>query len=367
MKLEKDTTISHYKILSEIGRGGMGEVFANFRFASGAILDVRSPVEFEKGHIPGALNFPLFTDEERAEIGVCYKTEGKEAAIALGFDFAGPRFGEMVRRAKEITPEKSVRIYCARGGLRSQSVAWLLKTAGFRVAVLNGGYKSYRAWVGEIFSAPRRINLLRGLTGTGKTRILKELRKKGEPILDLEGLANHRGSSFGGLGKPAQPTTQDFENLIAEKLVTIDPSLPVWIEAESGKIGNCWLPKELYRQMKTAPVIEISRPIEERLDILTDMYGESDREELIEATQRIAKNLGGERTKDAVELIRKNDIREACRIILDYYDRSYVANRGRRLAAVFELEVGGLSDQVAAGLLIKEAPTFLSNQAQMVS
>ncbi len=348
-------TIPLYKFLSEVGKGDKGEVFANFSLALGPILDVRSPVEFEKGHIPDALNFPLFTDDERAKIGICYKTKGKDEAIELGFDIVGPRLGKMVRKAKKLVPDKTVRLHCARGGFRSKSVTWLLKTAGFKVSMLGGGYKSYRRWVREIVRAPRHILLLNGFTGTGKTRILRALREQGEQVLDLEGLANHRGSSFGGLGMPPQPTTQQFENFIAEKFSDFDSTRAVWIEAESGKVGNCWVPEELYRRMKAAPMVAIRRPLEERLDILTEMYGQTSREDLIEATTRIARNLGGERTKAAVELIRKNEIRDACRIILDYYDRTYGENRKRRPAVIPEIDVRELSFNEAASLLIEKA------------
>ena len=359
MKLEKDTNYSRKQILTEIGNSATGERFTSFRFASGPILDIRSPVEFEKGHIPGSISLPLFSDEERAKVGICYKKDGKDAAIELGFNLVGARLGGMVRRSRELAPEGTVRIHCARGGLRSRSVAWLLETAGFEVVTLYGGYKSYRRWVSEIVETPRRISLLSGLTGTGKTRILKALKEKDEQVLDLEGLANHRGSSFGGFGMPPQPSTQQFENLIAKELFNHDSVRPVWIEAESRKVGSCWIPEKLFLQMKSATVIGIARPMDERLDLLTEMYGQTDRVKLVEATTRIAKNLGGERTKTAVELINQNEIRAACRLILDYYDRSYNASRKRRPVTIPELDVGQMSDQEVAALLIEKAPALI--------
>ncbi len=328
----------------------------DFRKESGPILDVRSPVEFVKGHIPDAVNFPLFSDEERAKIGICYKEQGREAAVALGFEVVGPKLGKLVNSAIKIASGYPVRIHCARGGMRSRSVAWCLKTAGLEVTTLDGGYKSYRRWVRAVNRFPRRINILSGLTGTGKTRILEKLRETGGQVLDLEGLANHRGSSFGGLGMPAQPSTQHFENLIAEELVSMDPSNPVWIEAESGRIGNCWIPEELFDLMRSAPSIEIVRRMDDRLDILTEMYGESDYLELIEATERISQRLGGERTKRAIELIEKNEIRNACQIILDYYDRSYGVSNKRK--TVLEVEISGLSSDDAAALLISKESTI---------
>ncbi len=346
----------------------MTKVFSieDFRQASGLILDVRSPAEFALGHIPGALSFPLFSDEERAEIGICFKEKGKEEAIQIGFDIIGPRLGEMVRRAKAISPQKAVRIHCWRGGMRSRSVAWLFETSGMPVAVLEGGYKSYRRWVREVVELPRRINILGGLTGTGKTRILEALKASGNQTLDLEGLANNRGSSFGGLGMPPQPATQQFENLIAEELVLTNSSKPVWIEAESLRIGNCIIPEALFRQMKSSSAFEITRPIEIRLDILTEMYGQCDPADLIEATRRIAKRLGGLRTKAAIELINKNDFREACRLILDYYDRSYAEYRINRSLSIPQVDVGELSAANAAALLIEKTRNTVNDSAQSV-
>jgi tRNA 2-selenouridine synthase len=329
---------------------------ADFRSASGPILDVRSPGEFEHGHIPGAVSFPLFTDAERAEVGLCYKERGRSAAIELGFDLVGLRLGDMVRRAREIASGKAIRVHCWRGGLRSRGVAWCLQTAGFRVGTLDGGYKSYRRWCRQIVGMPRSINILGGLTGTGKTHILKALQEQGEQVLDLEGLASHRGSNFGGLGMPTQPSTQHFENLVAECLVRFDPARPVWIESESARIGTCWVAEGLYCQMKSAPTIEIIRPLDERLDILLEMYGRIDKAELIEATKRIRKYLGGQRTQGAIYQIEKNDLREACRIILDYYDRSYQSDLKRRPMSVPVLDISDLSAQEAAKLLIGQSP-----------
>jgi tRNA 2-selenouridine synthase len=332
----------------------------DFRRAGGPVLDVRSPSEFAQGHIPDAQSFPLFTDDERAEIGICYKHKGRDAAILLGFDFVGPRLGEMIRTATGLAPEKKVRIHCWRGGMRSGSVAWLLGSAGFDVTLLDGGYKSYRQKIRQILSTRRRINILGGLTGTGKTNILNVLPERGEQALDLEGLANHRGSSFGGLGMPPQPTTQHFENLIAEELDLLDPSKTIWIESESRQVGSCTVPEELFRQMKSAPVIEIVRPLEDRLDILTEMYGQIDTRSLVEATQRISRGLGGERTTAAVELIEKGCLREAVGIILDYYDRSYRSDLKRRPAVPPKLEINGIDDASAADLLVTTATSLMS-------
>jgi tRNA 2-selenouridine synthase len=327
----------------------------DFHEISGPILDVRSPDEFKQGHIPNAINFELFSNDERAEIGICFKENGQDAAVQVGLDIIGPKLGDMVRRVKTIARGEAIRIHCWRGGMRSRSLAWLLETAGMQVSILEGGYKNYRHRVREIVALPRSINIVGGLTGTGKTQILESLQQTGEQVLDLESLANHRGSSFGGIEMPPQPTTQYLENLIAEKLATFDSAKPVWIEAESIRIGSCAIPESLFSLMKSAPVFEISRPLEARLDILTETYGNFSRASLIEATERISQRLGGLRAKTAIEQITDNKIREACELLLDYYDRSYTLDRKYSSSSITRIEIGHLSADEATRLLIEKA------------
>ncbi|WP_416670847.1 tRNA 2-selenouridine(34) synthase MnmH [Egbenema bharatensis] len=183
---------------------------SSFLTTPGIILDVRSPAEYEQGHIPGAVSFPLFSNEERAIVGTCYKQQGREQAIELGFEIAGPKCAEFVRRAKGLAPDRLVRVHCWRGGMRSEAIAWILKMAGLRVSVLEGGYKSFRRWVLSCFDQPKPILILGGMTGAGKTVILQELAVRGAQVLDLEALANHRGSSYGNLGLPPNPAMNNL-------------------------------------------------------------------------------------------------------------------------------------------------------------
>jgi tRNA 2-selenouridine synthase len=336
-----------------------------FLTAAGPILDVRSPGEYEQGHIPGALSFPLFTNDERAQVGTCYKQQGRDAAVELGFDLVGPKLGEMVRQAKAIAPERHLRVHCWRGGMRSGSVAWCLETAGLQVVTLEDGYKAFRRWARQVFSTPRQIIVLGGMTGTGKTQILHALAELGEPVLDLEGLANHRGSSYGSLDMPPQPSTEQFENLIGDRLAQLDPSRPVWIEAESKRVGTCRVPPELFDQMEAAPTLEVVRPLDERLDILVEIYGQTDRQGLIDATQRIRKRLGGQRTQAAVECLHQGDLRQVCRIVLDYYDRTYRYDLERRKQVIPQLDIAGHNPTAAAQLLIQKAPFLLSASSSL--
>ena len=323
-----------------------------FLKAVGPILDVRSPKEFEQGHIPGAISFPLFSDEERAQVGTCYKQKSREDAVELGFEIAGPKFVEFIRMAKEIAPNRRVRIHCWRGGMRSGAIAWVLNLAGFETVTLAGGYKAFRRWVRETVASPKEILLLGGMTGTAKTDILHALKRTGEQVLDLEGHANHRGSSFGAVCLPPQPTTEQFENWVAMDWSQFEAARPVWVEAESKSVGPCRVPAELFAQMEAAKAVEITRPIPERLALLVKIYGQADRDELVAATERIRKRLGGKRTQEAIALIRADDLTAAFEILLTYYDSTYRYGLEQRKQLIPAVDVTGLFPEQAATKLI---------------
>jgi tRNA 2-selenouridine synthase len=324
-----------------------------FLQAPGVILDVRSPGEYEQGHIPGAVSFPLFTNEERAKVGTCYKQQGRDQAVELGFEIAGPKCADFVKQAKSLAPDRRVRVHCWRGGMRSGAIGWILEMAGLEVSVLAGGYKAFRNWVLWQFQVPRSILILGGMTGMGKTDILAALADRGAQVLNLENLANHRGSSYGNLGLPEQPSTEQFENLIVVQWVNFDPAQPVWIEAESKRIGVCRIPDALFQQMDRSPVIEVTRPRSERLQSLVNLYGLADRQDLIDATERIRKRLGGQRTQAAVKLIQENQLPAACDIILDYYDKTYTYDLHRRDVPLYSLDVTGLTPEASADRLLE--------------
>lgn len=337
-----------------------------FLAASGTILDVRSPGEFEQGHIPGAVSFPLFSNEERAAVGTCYKQKSREKAVELGFDLVGPKLGEFIRKAQEISPNRTVRVHCWRGGMRSGAIAWALNLAGFETLTLQGGYKAYRQQVRRTLATPKQIVLLGGMTGTAKTDILHALAAQGEQVLDLEGHANHRGSSFGALCLPPQPSTEHFENVLAARWQTFDTHQPIWIEAESRRVGACRVPAELFEQMEAAFALEITRPVPERVALLVDIYGQADPDDLIAATERIRKRLGGQRTQEATAAIQAGDLATAVAITLDYYDRAYRYGLEKRTEAaspgdhqrVPEVDVTSLSPDQAAQRLCQALKTF---------
>ncbi len=338
-----------------------------FLAASGPILDVRSPGEFEQGHIPGAISFPLFTNEERAQVGTCYKQQSREQAVELGFDLVGPKLGDLIRQAKALAPEGTVRIHCWRGGMRSGAIAWALNLAGFNTITLQGGYKAFRQWVRSTLATSKNIILLGGMTGTAKTDILHALAEQGEQVLDLEGHANHRGSSFGALCLPPQPSTEQFENMLATEWQQFVADRPVWIEAESRRVGACRVPIELFEQMEAAFALEITRPIDERIALLVEIYGQAASEDLIAATERIRKRLGGERTQAAIAAIQTGDLATAVSITLDYYDRTYRYGLEQRDRSVPEVDVTGLSHSRAAQQLRQSQADLQKLQAEAES
>lgn len=322
-----------------------------FLMAPGLVLDVRSPAEYQQGHIPGAVSFPLFTDGERAEVGICYKHDGRDAAVELGFAIAGPKFAQFIAQAKALAPDRRVRLHCWRGGMRSGAVAWVLEMAGFQVTTLQGGYKAFRRWALATFCQRRPIAIVGGMTGTGKTDILHALAAQGEQVLDLEAIASHRGSSFGSLGLPPQPTNEQFENAIAVQWAQVDPQRVVWLEAESKRIGLCRIPEALFQQMEQATVLEICRSRAERLALLVKVYGDAPIADLVTATERIRKRLGGLVTQQAIALLHEGNLTEAFDRLLTYYDKTYTYDLDRRSVQRHPVDVSGLSATESAARL----------------
>lgn len=329
---------------------------AEFLTAPGVLLDTRSPGEYAQGQIPGAVNLPLFNDAERAAVGTCYKQEGKERAVELGLALVGPKLLDLVQTAKQLAPDRRVRLHCWRGGMRSSSLAWLLETAGMEVTLLAQGYKSFRAWVRATLARPLRIITLGGMTGSGKTELLDALADRGEQILDLEQLAHHRGSSYGALGLPAQPTNEQFENAIACIWQTFDPHRPVWIEAESRRIGLCRVPDEIFQPMAQAPVVQIERSRADRIAILQKVYGAIAPADLITATDRLTRKLGGQNAQAAIAYIQAGNLAPAIDIVLDYYDKTYLYDLKRRQVPVYSVPVAnGEAIATTVAALIKIA------------
>ena len=344
---------------------GMGEDHSTsieqLRQLRGPLIDVRSPSEFDKGHWPGAVNLPLFSDDERAAVGTSYKQDGRLKAIHLGLRITGPKMAVLAEQLDQYRGAEQLRLYCWRGGMRSASMAWLAQQIDLNPLLLQGGYKAYRHWAQSRFDQEWPLRIMGGRTGTGKTDLLLALQIKGVAVLDLEGLANHRGSSFGGLGLPAQPSTEHYENLLAEVLDhhRRQGAGSIWLEAESIQVGRCRIPKGLFDQMQTAPVLEIQRSLEERVEQLVEVYGQQGSEGLAEATNRISRRLGPQRTQQALEAIAAQDWATACRATLDYYDRCY-DHELARCPDRNSVDLTGQTAAVAAETLLKAKLVELS-------
>ncbi len=307
------------------------------------LIDVRSPGEFTKGHIPCAKSIPLFSDEERAKVGTVYKKQSKEKAIELGYKFVNPKLENFISEAKKVAKGGSkIAVHCWRGGMRSQAFAKHLETNGFEeVYVIKGGYKSFRNHALNAFKQPAEIRILGGYTGSGKTYLLYELQNRGYQIIDLEGLAKHKGSAFGNIDFHPQPTIEQFENDLFWEWKELNLSKTIWIEDESHRIGTVNIPMNLYNQMRDTPVYFLDIPKEERAIHLVDEYADSNPEDLANAINRISKRLGGQNTKIALGNLGQNNFYDVAILSLQYYDKYYLrglATRDQKLVHTLKIK-----------------------------
>jgi tRNA 2-selenouridine synthase len=319
-------------------------------------IDVRSSSEFRQGHIPGAFNICLLDNEERAEVGTTYKQQGREAAVLRGFELAGGKFAEKIKQVRDTVEGRELVVYCWRGGMRSSIMAWLLNLAGFRVHVIKGGYKSFRQWALSTVEQPRKVIILGGYTGSGKTEVLKALEAMGEKIIDLERMAHHKGSAFGGLGENAQPTTEHFENRLAVAWSRTAGDERLWIENESRMIGVVKIPDAVYSLMRNAPVLEIDVSREERIGRILSDYGKFTKEELRTCTEKIKKRLGDLRLRQALEELDRGNLEAWAGMMLQYYDNFYSYGNGQREPEkVFHIAVNGENAVERALKVLKKA------------
>ncbi len=294
------------------------------------VIDVRTPLEFEQGHIIGARNIPLFTNEERVLVGTCYKQQGRQAAILLGFELIGGRWANYIRDVETLTSTKKIFVHCWRGGMRSGAMAWALSMYGFDVYVLVGGYKKYRRFCIDTLEKQYPIIILSGKTGCAKTASLLEMKKMGEQVIDLEGMVHHQGSSFGSKGNEYQPSQEQFENLLAHELNQMDLKKRIWFENESIVIGRRVIPAGIFEQMRNAQIINMQLPEEERIDFLDRDYGRLDKEFLKESVLKISKRLGPNETKITLQAIEENRMKDFIKQVLVYYDKTYQRSQEKR-------------------------------------
>ncbi len=317
------------------------------------VVDVRTPAEFAQGHICEAYNIPLFSNEERGLVGTTYKQQGREQAILLGFDLTGSKWSGFIKQALEIAPDKKIALHCWRGGMRSGAMAWCLDLYGFEVYLLTGGYKHYRRRVLDTFAEKCNIRILGGLTGSGKTKVLHQMKAMGEQVIDLEDLAQHQGSAFGSMNSMEQPSQEQFENNLATELSRLDHHRPVWIEDESITIGKCAIPNALFNQMREAPITVLKVSAEARVDALVKEYGVLDKGFLKDCTQKIWKRLGPEQTKSALTAIDEDMMADFIRTVLVYYDKTYRNGLTKRdQSKIVEINADGTDALANARLII---------------
>jgi len=293
------------------------------------LFDVRSPAEYERGHIPGAISLPLFSNEERQQVGTIYKQKGREIAIDKGLEFVTSKVMGMLHSVKSISTERRVLLYCWRGGMRSGSIAWMLDLYGFHVSVLQGGYKAYRHLQDHCYQQAKPFLVLGGNTGSGKTEVLRELQNRGEQFLDLEKIASHRGSAFGAIGMPDQPNSEHFTNLLFDDYINLNPNRIIWIEDESKSIGRVHLSPLFFDLLKNSPMIVLDIPREARAQMLERTYGFISSEAVRDVIEKVAKRMGGQNVSEALQALEENNRELVIDHLLRYYDRAYSHSMGK--------------------------------------
>lgn len=289
------------------------------------VIDVRSPSEYSHARIPGAKSIPLFTDEERKVVGTTYKQVSRQDAIKIGLDYFGPKmrgFVEEIENTLKGDNQKPILVHCWRGGMRSDAVSWLLDLYGFNILKLDGGYKAFRGWVLNTFEQSYDFEIVAGRTGSGKTRFLHSKRQEGGAVIDLEGIASHKGSAFGHINMPIQPSQEYFENQLAVELYNLRRS-KIWIEDESARIGQVSIPRKIYNQMQLANSFHLEIDMEERLKNIMSEYGDLPITELKASIGRIRKRLGGLECQNALAFLDVGEVESCFKILMKYYDKWY--------------------------------------------
>lgn len=360
------------------------ETFLARRDAGWPVLDARSPSEYARGHIAGALNLPVLNDEERAAVGTAHARSGTEGAVHLALRLAGPQLASKLARARVLIREgagvpssdagrrkssgKDVLIHCWRGGMRSRALAWLLETGGYTVHVLEGGYKAYRAWARACLARPVPVLVLGGMTGSGKTAMLTELARLGAQVIDLEGLAGHRGSAFGGVGLGGQPGNECVENALAERWRTLSPDRPVWLEDEDRRIGSVSLCGEFFEHIRTGPLVLVDVPFAARVERLVRMYtGPDRRDALVACVERLRRRLGDEAARHCVADIRADRYQEAVTVLLSYYDTLYARQIDKHARPLVRRITLNADDPASAARLLLETEQIRQEAAGGVS
>ncbi|MCH4890926.1 tRNA 2-selenouridine(34) synthase MnmH [Acidaminobacter sp. JC074] len=293
------------------------------------IVDVRSPKEYEENHIFGAINIPLFTNEERSHIGTTYKQESTTAAKKLGMTYISTRIEKIGHRLIELSEAYDrVIIYCQRGGMRSQSICDLMNALDVEIYRLKGGMKGHRQYVLDhlehLFDKKSFVTL-HGHTGVGKTRILEALKQEGLDIINYEALAQNAGSVFGNILFSKEPPSQKyFEELVFHAIMTAKSDY-IFIESESRRVGTVLIPEICMQQLEKGKHILINTSVENRVQNLIDDYGENrDHGDLVTAINKLRKRISNQKADELIDYVSKNQLAPIVDYLLvDYYDPMY--------------------------------------------
>lgn len=292
------------------------------------LIDVRTPAEYEKFHIPGAVNLPIFSNEERELVGITYKQKGKEAAKILGISLISPFLPDFYEKAKELSGEKEFVVYCWRGGMRSKSLTVVYDMLGLSCYQLEGGIRSYRQKVTDGLEHMANLTtpflVLEGLTGTSKTEILKDLETRGYPVVDLEGLAAHRGSVFGRVNL-SERSQKEFEAKLYHRLEEIGDTPFYIIESESKRLGNIIIPDFILDGKQKGTRIQVHAPLSYRIQTILDTYHpEQHIDEIMRGINKIEKRFSDEDRFEIYSAVESNNYASVVeRLLLHYYDPRY--------------------------------------------
>lgn len=298
------------------------------KLKSPIFVDVRSPGEFSGFYIPGALNMPLLNDQQRHEIGIIHNNEGPVKARRAGLKYIADKLPGLIDSFVELAESGDLVVYCSRGGMRSQSISTLLELIKIRHRRLQGGYKAYRRYVIDYLDAypQNQLVVLHGLTGVGKTQILKELSRNSVPVIDIEELANHRGSAFGNVGLGDQPSQKMFDSMLFNQLRKYQDSKYIIVECESRRTGKLNLPDRFFKAMKNGHHLLVYTTVQTRTKRIVAEYGPQiiDIAELKNSIVKLKKNLGRAKTEYLLTCLADNNIEQLVETLLaSYYDPLY--------------------------------------------
>ncbi|WP_456275395.1 tRNA 2-selenouridine(34) synthase MnmH [Bacillus sp. AK128] len=318
------------------------------------LIDVRSPSEYKEFHIPSAISIPIFSDEERAEVGTIYKQNGNEHAKDIGVDILSKKLPKLYREIKELNKSnhsKPLVVYCWRGGMRSKSIATMMGALDIPILQLDGGIRSYRQLImEELASAQSKVKqyiVLEGLTGTKKTDILIELEKQGYPVINIEMLASHRGSIFGQIGMSSR-SQKEFESLLYHRLIELESAPYYIIEAESKRLGSVIIPDFLLEGKEKGDRIHIELDLVNRAKTICETYQyEENKQEFNDAIFRLERHFSKDVFLEMKELLANQDIQAVVEILLrDYYDPKYKYTSKKYTTPVHKMKINSLEDGV---------------------